>query len=545
MTVAFVRQLGAEAGVQLNPLRDESEIPVQDNYDQVIGIMMRATRGRIDKPFKVHRGNVYRKIGRGEPMRTNALNEAWVQVVEAVNNGAYEVVVQRLVGGSAVVKYAVLTGYSAATPTPVWTKETVLPTAFDLAIKHLECFNDEVIVELHAEEVKRGGVAVDNKFITLRLRDKDGFLLMEFTGGLDPAGLDDFGNSNYLPEVVAAQTDLLEVVVGAGFTSVRPTDSGYGYDINGRQAWHVSPPLNLFDEGGHLYSVQQLQAARHKLQYTPYNYAYIMSGGTKSTAMLYQLMQLAYDTNRLLRFDVPGDLTPEGAIAFYEQLNVGTMLTPGNASSFWAPLKTDDPSGINGKGYFGVSGLQCAYACSRNAQTNARGFAPKNYPIAGKAWPIRRTGIKQMYDLSNQELNELARSQINPVVHENFSGGGRYVFRDVLTGAQVESSLLKLNSVADMSTHIDDGVTRAGKDFMHLPMQIAIKRMKDYLQSYFEGAQASGWLVPSNDPSMDGKAFRYEVKPNDVRPYDRMDVSYWLRYDGVARQIFVTQTLSK
>ena len=59
MTAAFVRQLGAESGVQLNPLKDNSEIPSTDNSDQCFGIVMRATRGRIDRPFTVDRGTVY------------------------------------------------------------------------------------------------------------------------------------------------------------------------------------------------------------------------------------------------------------------------------------------------------------------------------------------------------------------------------------------------------------------------------------------------------------------------------------------------------
>ena len=55
---------------------------------------------------------------------------------------------------------------------------------------------------------------------------------------------------------------------------------------------------------------------------------------------------------------------------------------------------------------------------------------------------------------------------------------------------------------------------------------------------YFEGATSAGWLV--------GKApFQFEVKANEARPYDRMDVNYWLHYDGVVRQIFATQTLTK
>ena len=76
-------------------------------------------------------------------------------------------------------------------------------------------------------------------------------------------------------------------------------------------------------------------------------------------------------------------------------------------------------------------------------------------------------------------------------------------------------------------------------------MQIAVKRMRDFLTELFVGAEASGWLVPSFTPEMEGKAWKFVVAPNAVRPYDRMDCSYWLRYDGTVRQIFVTQTLTR
>ena len=55
------------------------------------------------------RGNVTRKLGKGEQIRISALNEAWVHVVEALNNGAYEAVIQRLVTSAAVIKWAVVT----------------------------------------------------------------------------------------------------------------------------------------------------------------------------------------------------------------------------------------------------------------------------------------------------------------------------------------------------------------------------------------------------------------------------------------------------
>lgn len=615
MTVAFTRQLGAESGVQLNPLRDNSEIPTLDNSDQVFGIMMRATRGRIDKPFKVNRGNVLNKLGKGEQIRTLALNEAWVHVVEALNNGAYEAVIQRLATTSAVISYAAAYIGSGALLTPVvvagvvtevtiadggtgyvtgqpllfagagagaaativatagvitsivvsagGTGYTVAPTATIVApgygisaatpttpylfsVKHLGCFNDGIKIDFRAEEKREGGVAVANDKITVRIKDATDVVLYEFYGSLNPLAIDDNGNSAYLPDVVSAQTDEVEITVGATMTTIATTSTAYGYDAVGTPQWAKSAVQICFSEGGTAYITSDLSAARVKLQLTPYNYSYISSGGSQSAAVLAQLVQLAYDTNRQLRMDIPGSLTPDAAITFIEALNLG-----GNANSshlihvFWTPLKTLDPTGINGKGFFGTATLNIAYACGRNAQTNAKGFAPKNYVVAGRQWPINRMNVTQVYSPTDQELNALARAKINPVLFETYTGGGRYVFRDSLTSALVESSLKKLISVADMSTTIDEHVTRFGKDVLQLPMDVAVRRTKDYLKRLFEDAEASGWFVPSTDPTMNGASNRFIVEPNSVRPYDRLDVSYWIRYTGTVRQIYVTQTLSK
>lgn len=552
MATAFVRQLGAESGVQLNPLRDESEIPTTDNADQVFGILMRATRGRIDKPFAVDRGNVQKRLGKGEQIRVSALNEAWVHVVEALNKGAYQAIVQRLVTDEAVIRWAVvaleLDEADAPTGGFVFSTSAAAPSgSYLFAVRHLECFNDGIRLEFRAEEARSGGVGVDNDQITLRLRDPDDNLLYEFSGSLKIDARDDYGNSAYLPDVVAAQTDAVEVMVGVTGASavISQTSDAYGYDTNGQQQWATSGTLVCFSEGSTAYATADYMAAREKLQYTPFNYAYLSAGGTQSPALLAQLAQLAFDTNRQLRFDIPGSLTPEAAITFVEQLNMGASQTAHLMHAFWAPLKSDDPTGVNPHGYFGTATLNIAYACGRNAQTDAKGFAPKNYPIAGKAWPIQRTRIVQSYSPRDQELNALARAKINPVLFETFSGGGRYVFRDSLTCALVDSSLKKLIAVADMSTSLDEAVTRGGKDMLQLPMQIAVKRMQDFLTALFEGAEAAGWLVPSSAPEMEGRAWRFDVRPNEVRPYDRMDVSYWLRYDGTVRQIFVTQTLTR
>src|SRR5580765_675148 len=255
MSTAFVRQLGAESGVQLNPLRDNSEIPATDNSDQVFGIMMRATRGRIDKPFKVDRGNVFKKLGYGEQIRLSALNEAYVHVVEALNKGAYEAIIQRLSTSGAVVKSAVAS-YSAGSGAAL-TERAVVPAlspaaAFSVApeptgsylfsVKHLECHNDGIKVEFRAEEKKDAGVAVANDALTLRVRDSSDNLLYEFYGSLKSDAKDDYGNSFYLPDVVQSQTDAVEVTVGVigANAAIAITSDAYGYDENGKQKWAKS-----------------------------------------------------------------------------------------------------------------------------------------------------------------------------------------------------------------------------------------------------------------------------------------------------------------
>ncbi|MDT4805700.1 hypothetical protein FQZ97_385150 [compost metagenome] len=399
-------------------------------------------------------------------------------------------------------------------------------------------------VAFRADEHREGGSSAPNSIITLRLLDASDEKLMEFTGSLKRGALDDNGNSLFLPDVIEAQTDALEVLIGAT-ESIAVDSPAYGYDSEFREKWVTSSVQLYFTEGGTAYTTDDYLRARDQLAGSQHNFAYIASGGSKAPALLAQLVRLAFDTNRQLRFDVPGSLTPEAAIAFVEQLNLGASETAHLAHAFWAPLKSSDPTGVNGKDYFGTSTLNIAKACGRNAQVNAKGFAPKNYPIAGREWPVNRSGIVQTYTPNNQELNALARAKINPVIFESYTGGGRYVFRDSLTCAMVDSSLKKLIAVADMSTSIDDAVTRFGKDVLQLPMAIAVKRTRDFLTSLFEGAEASGWLVPSSDPAMGGAAWRFAVTPNEVRPYELMDVQYWVRYDGTARQIHVTHTLSR
>ncbi|WP_211441384.1 hypothetical protein [Collimonas humicola] len=539
MSTAFNRQLGSQSGVQLNPLRDMTDGYAPDNSDQVFGIVMRATRGRIDKPFRVNRGNFQKKLGRGESLRASALNEAHIHVYEALQKGAASAVVQRLTTSTAVLSTIIVTQPEAPATDLLFTVAADVPTdkPFLLSVKHLECYNDGIVVELHADAVTENGVLVANRQVTLRLRDKDRNTLYEFVGSLNPDAVDDYQQSAYLPDVVERTTDNVEVLVGHG-AQIAPTSNAYGRDANGRAKVAISPVMAYFTEGSTAYGVADFARARDLLQKTEHDYAYIVSGGSHASALLSALAQLAYDTNRQFAWDVPGTLSPEAAIAFMAQLNFDSHY----CQAFWAPLKSDDPLGLNGKVVLGTSAYNVARRCLRNAQIDANGFAPKNYPIAGKNWPLDRTGIVQIYS-PDDDLSDLADAKINPVIYVKYNGGGKYVFSDSLTCAKTAVSMKKLISVADMSSSIDDWVTRFAKEALQLPMEVSVKKTDAFLKKLFKDAKTAKWIVPSAE--MDGEAFQYVVQPNALRPADRMDVSYSLKYDGTNRQTFVTQTLSR
>lgn len=559
MTTSFVRALGQESGVQLNPLVDNSELPATGNADQSFAIAMRATRGRIDKAFAVNPSNFYQRLGRGETLRANALNEAWIHVFEALNNGAYTAVVSRLVGEDAHNGWMLATFYDNGDDTVntfstrmvdevddiVFAVEELHPEFSGIAVKHHECFNDGITISIHADEKREFGALTANDVVTMVLSDAKGVRLYEFTGSLTEGSTDDYGNSNYLPDVVEALTNNVEVIV-TGNLKVNPTSTAYGFNKSGETSWVTSEVLYYFNEGpiGD-YTTETYVKAREQLEKTQFEYRYIASGGTQAIGLISQLITLSYNTNRQFRFDIPGDLTPEQAIAFIESINPYGAKTSHLLHAFWTPLKTNDPSGVNGKSYIGTSALNIGFACGRNAAKNSKGFAPKNYPIAGRMFPVSRSGIVQTYTPSNPELSQLAAAKINAVIYESYETGGLYVFRDSLTCAPVTNSLRKLIAVADMSTSVDDAVTGTAKMFLQLPMSQAVKRMTDWIKKYLEDAQTAGWLVNSEDAAMSGGAFKYEIKPNEARPYDQMDVKYWVHYDGTARQIFATQTLTK
>lgn len=540
MFYPHTRQLGSQAGVQLNPLRDNTDGFVTDVGDQTVALVGRFKRGRIDVPFKINRGNIRRKLGSPESLRVSVLNEAYVHAYEAVNNGAREAVVSRLTTAAAVNSFAVFS-IDAITGVGSFSAAPVAPnTAYVFYLKDLECFNDGVLLEVNAiKSVDNTGTPAPTKTITLRMSEPDGTLRYEVVGSLDQTAVDEYGQDYYIGSKLAEITNNLQITAAQGVTIPVIADC-YGKAADGSENLvSTANPLILFAEGGSGYAGDDYDRVLSALEKSTLDYGYAISAGSQSTALLGKLATLNVRANRQFLLDIPGGLTPAAAITFMGQLGVNTRYV----QAYWAPLKTDDP--VNGgKAVIGLSGYQGGLRCARNAQTNSYGLAPKNYPVAGKDWSINRTSVEQLSNPDEFELSDLADAKINPVIFQTFSSGSGYVFYDSLTSAKT-TGYQKLISVAEMSSSVDDMVAKYGKEVMQLPMEISITRMTKFLKGLFDGARASGWLVASADTALGDKGYTFTVARNAQRPVDRMDVGYGTHYDGVTRAIYVTQTLSQ
>lgn len=532
--------------VKVNPLTETLSLPKPDAAaDQVFAIALQTQRGRVDKAFYVTRETFPRLIG-GYPG-----DKAWIALWEGLTNGAEGAVVTRIVT-SPVSKWIHLSDagqWSNPTATHGDTRD------FDyahtkLAILHMECFDEAIMVSLHADALS-GSTTPQDSFVTLLLRDSKGEVLFQFYGSLDWAARDEYGQSAYLPDVVSRQTDLVKIIANVDMDAttglpVFPLTAHIGCDTNGNKRWYTTALQNVFHRDTPTTTgLEALQSAVKRLRETILEFGYIASGGSESVSLLRLLFALACEGNIQMRFDIPGYMSADEACDFAANVGASAYESAHLLHAYWAPITTEDPTGTLGRDYFSTSTMNIGYACRRNGLSNAGGFPTKNLPIAGRDWPLNRMRPQQMQHPNEQALNKLAYHRINPVLHDQFTGGGRYVFRDAITCASADASLKKFIAVVEMSAAIDDAVTRAGQDLLHLPLTVAESRMREFLKALFRGAESAGWLIPSNAPEMRGQSWQMEVKTAPERSYDCLKVSYWLRYDGTARQIFVTQYLSK
>lgn len=541
MTQSFSRTVGKRSGVQVNNINDQSEQPSTSTVAHNIAIVGRFPRGRIDKVFAVSQGRFRRTLGQTVSLSVSALSEPAVHINEALKAGAVQAVVSRLIASGSTNKLMVASASADAGSEWTMVDEATGPTGeYLLAIKHLECFTDGVIAEIHADAAKAAGVAAPSKIVTLQLRDviDNSIILGPFRGSLDISALDENQKSFYIGDVVAESTDVLQVVSVKDGASVPTTSSFYGRK-DGKDLF-ASKLLKYFTEGPQVYATTDLDAAMDRIKRSRPTFTYLCSGGTENVALLSRLLAMGKTLNRQVLWDIPGRLTPQAAATFYA--SVGGDTDSLYSQAYWAPLSANNPV-VGGKGVFGTSGMQAGLRCARNGRMNAKGIAPRNRPIAGDDYAVNRTNITQIFDLDEEiDLEVLAESRINPVIFRTYTSGGKYAWVDSLTGAQTEGAS-KLIAVAEMATYVDDTVAAAALQFLQKPMAEAVSEMTKFLDTFFASLQSAGWLQASAD--LVGACYTARVGANPTRPFDKMDITYSICYDGTNRATEVQQSIVK
>ena len=605
----FIRQLGFQPGVQLNPLIDNTDGAAISNTDQIVGAVARLTRGRIDRPFRVRRGNFRQLTGQTPtPLRASALNEARLQIFDALESGAYEVVVQRLTTASAINRYAVMrlasgatltatisggavtainvtaggtyyvtgqtlafssptgsgakatiiatngaitgatiinggSGYTAAPTVTVadnvsWFAEDALPTSnYVLAIEDKNCWNDGIVLAVHSNitDTATPMAATD---VSLQIIDPvTGEIVRQFDGSLDSASLDDYSSSDYLPDVVAMQDDSYIVTVAPGAV-IPTTASCYGNDANGRPQWGRSVgAVQLFTEGATNYTEADYSRCVNSLVNGDLAFGYLISGGTQSVSLLTKLAAAAIEADIQFLYDVSGTLGKAAAIAYHRSLGFDSHLV----QAYWCPCDAVDPLS-GGRVTWGVGGMQAGLRAKRNAQRNAKGFAPKHKPIAGKDWPLLRAGIRKLITLTDQDESDLSQFHLNLAANKSYGSGDSYVFVDQLTTAKTDVSKRKLITVAERSVDMEWAVASYCRELIHLPLLEAHRKLDAFMDRLNADALASDWLRPA--VQLGGKTMEWEINTDQNRP-DRMTIDYKVSFDGNVRQFFVTPYLSK
>lgn len=548
MASVFTRSLGYEPGIQLNPTIDSSEGFATDTVEeQTMAGVMRLPRGYIDRAFRVNKGNVATITGKPEAVRKNHLNIAHTQLVEAVKKGARTCLVSRLVGENAVIKWILVNKAAQANDEGLYELEFTLSneqptTGFLFAIKHKQCFSDGIKIAVSANEVEADdGSLQDATYITLTIMDKDENQLDSFTASIDLESLDDDGYPNDMASVIEKYSaDDYEMLIANDAVIGKDTNA-YGFNEIGIQREAVSSLLQAFDEGDvESFTADQYAAAIEKLEKSETDFIYISSFQSESVSLCSQLGDLAYAKNIQYGLDVPGSFTPKQAIAWLKQLGLKTHLI----YALWTPITCFDPSGVSGRLMLGTSAYRCALSCARNAVTNAKGFSNKQYPIAGRNYPLARTGMKQIYTPNKFELSDLAKAGITPVIYQTYQSGSSYVFNDAITLSGKSTSALNLVSSAEIAITLERHICRIAHEFLKFkPMQEAIKDTRKYAGELLEDAETSGWLVKSEE--LEGNSWMLSVQASEQKPFDTLVIKTKMRPEGCARQIMITNEVTR
>lgn len=181
----------------------------------------------------------------------------------------------------------------------------------------------------------------------------------------------------------------------------------------------------------------------------------------------------------------------------------------------------------------------------RNAIVDSNGIPAFHVPIAGYNFPVTFTGMSQLdsVDLNEEAQNALADAGVIVVMNERFQNRTRWIYGDVLTQRNSDTSALRLANAAEIETYTANGVIEIIK--MHL-----LSNMPDFLDKayrdctrFLDACIARGLLRRAEQ--LNGKHYALEITPRADKPFEAVVVKFARSPVGAVRQAYLETTINK
>ncbi|WP_019520462.1 hypothetical protein [Faucicola boevrei] len=181
----------------------------------------------------------------------------------------------------------------------------------------------------------------------------------------------------------------------------------------------------------------------------------------------------------------------------------------------------------------------------RNAMTNNQGIPPIHIPVAGYHFPVEFKDMRQMAGvvLDEEAQNALADAQVIVVLNETYQSESRWIYGDVLTQRDSDTSALRLANASEIATFTANSVIDIIKKHMLTRMSAFLQNAYDDCEKFLNACVSAGLLVPSEQ--LGGQYYALSITPRADNPFEKVDVKFARRPEGAVRQAYLETTINK
>jgi len=271
---------------------------------------------------------------------------------------------------------------------------------------------------------------------------------------------------------------------------------------------------------------------------------YIVSCEIDSLPHIEALVEVMGKLNCHVLLDIGNLDNWEAAVALTESISINDH----RFWVFWNPNKSRPSNAttvLARKKWRPCIGDYLAQLLIRNANTNAAGIPPIHKPVAGYDFPVSFRDMEKFGGLTLDEeaQNALASAGVNVVINEVYAGGDRWVYGDVLTQYDSETSALRLINASEITTYTENVVVSIVKKHLLKDMSSFIKDAQDECVRFLDKCGVNGLLTRSSE--LGGLFYALKISRRDDDPFTKADVKFSRRPQGCARQVFLETTITK